>query len=121
VSERAARERTNRHCFYRVAHISTIHRAWSPARASAAQQPGGPESAYLRLVLEALRAERLHPTGPAMSDYAGTYDVFFDRGESSRRIIFDRTAAGTIRGFELIYSSGHSVWFSGASVHPAAP
>lgn len=107
-----------------------------------AADPRGPDAGYERLVLEALRAEERAAPGPPLRQYAGTYqaalvsvergglslrqgrriplslsrlrgDVFFDRGEPSRRIIFVRRGDGTIRGFELIYSNGHLVWFPG--------
>jgi C-terminal processing protease CtpA/Prc len=110
-----------------------------------AKNPNGPDSVYCHLVLEALRAEDIHPSGGPLTDYVGTYndaiitakedglrlsqgrrlplmllrlegDVFFDRGEPSRRVIFERTSVGKVRGFELIYSNGHSVWFPGRTM-----
>jgi hypothetical protein len=115
-----------------------------------ASRPDGPDAAYIRLVLEALRAASARPGGRSLGDYAGHYDdavvsadqdglslrqgrriplklmrvkgdIFFDRDEPSRRIIFERTAAGTIRGFELIYANGHSVWFPDTALRSVVP
>jgi hypothetical protein len=115
-----------------------------------AKAPEGPDFAYLHLVLEALRAEDAHPTGAPLPGYAGTCDdavihadadglslrqgrrpalqlrrlkgdIFFDRGEPSRRVLFERDAAGVIRGLELIYSNGHELWFRCRAARTAIP
>jgi hypothetical protein len=39
-------------------------------------------------------------------------DTFFAHGEPSRRLRFERDAAGAVKGFELAFSSGQSLWFA---------
>ncbi len=105
-----------------------------------AKNPNGSASRYVRLVLQALRAESAPPPGRPLTEYRGSYsgaivaaenheltlsqgdrtplvllrlqgDVFFDRAEPSRRVIFERNSSGGLEGLELIYSNGHIVWF----------
>ncbi len=104
------------------------------------RNPAAPEAAYLRRVLEALRAQAAHRAGPPLRSYAGVYsgtvvtatggvlglrqgdrmpwtlvrlqgDVFFDQGDPGRGVVFERGAAGTITGLKLVYPNGHEVWF----------
>ena len=102
--------------------------------------PDGPEAANTRQVLEALRAEATHRTGPPLRSYVGVYsgtvvtavgdllalrqgdrmpltlvrlkgDAFFDQNDPSRRVVFERSAHGAITGLRLIYPNGHEQWF----------
>lgn len=107
----------------------------------ATQLPNRPETSETRWILEAMRAQRTKPKGPALTDYRGAYgeatvsiendrllfkrgnrpawtllrlkdDTFFPKDEPTRRVRFERDAAGAIRGLELTYSSGQSMFFS---------
>ncbi|MFL6550391.1 MAG: S41 family peptidase [Povalibacter sp.] len=106
-----------------------------------AANSNSPEHEETRWILEALRVEQGGaPKGPALAAYAGKYgdasiavkgdtlmfvrgqrppatlvrikdDIFFVKGESFRRVLFDRESSGKIRGFQLARVGGDSVWF----------
>jgi hypothetical protein len=110
-----------------------------------ARNPDGAGALDTRWTLEALRAEETQPAGPPLAGYVGTYadaridkagkgliltraghgemillrvrgDVFFVRGEPFRRVLFERDSAGTVTGFQLVRSSGQTLWFPHRSV-----
>jgi hypothetical protein len=101
-----------------------------------ARRPGAVD---MQWTLEALRAESAPQSVASISSYAGTYsgatvsasgnklqlrrerrpamtlsrlrgDSFFVSGEPLRRVVFERDAAGKVSGFQLLRSSGQSVW-----------
>jgi hypothetical protein len=103
------------------------------------RNPDGPQAAYMRDVLEALRAQSTPQPGPPLDSYVGVYngaditrvgdllalrrgnripsslvrlagDTFFDRDDPSRRVVFERGADSIITGLRLIYPSGYEVW-----------
>jgi hypothetical protein len=109
------------------------------------RNPEGAGALDTRWTLEALRAEETQPAGPPLAGYVGTYadaridkagkgliltraghgemillrvrgDVFFVRGEPFRRVLFERDSAGTVTGFQLVRSSGQTLWFPHRSV-----
>jgi hypothetical protein len=90
--------------------------------------------------LDALRAEKAAPKGAPLGDYVGKYgeasvevaagqltmrqgnrmpwnltrlerDTFFEAGEPSRRVVFERDATGKVKGFEIRQSNGRTAWF----------
>ena len=110
-----------------------------------ARDGDGPQAAYTRAVLEAVRAQAAHPAGPPLNSYAGVYsgtvvtagdnlltlrqgnrmpstllrltgDTFFDQDDPARRIVFERATGGTITGLRLIYANGHELWFPARAV-----
>lgn len=103
------------------------------------RNPDGPQAAYMRDVLEALRAQATPQPGPPLDSYVGVYngavittagdllalrqgnrmpsswvrlagDTFFDQDDPSRRVVFERGADSIITGLRLIYPSGYEVW-----------
>jgi len=104
------------------------------------RDPDGPQAGYVRQILEALRAQASHRTGPPLGSYQGAYsgivvsaaggllvlrqgdrlpltlvrlngDAFFYQDDPSRRVAFERDGNGTIRGLRLTYANGHELWF----------
>ena len=105
-----------------------------------AKNPQGPGAIDTRWVLEALRAERASPGGPALSEYVGAYadatvsavgaqlalrrgrqpqvallrltgDAFCVRAEPFRRVLFERDSTGKVKGFQFVRSSGQALWY----------
>jgi len=105
-----------------------------------ASNQSGPRALDTRWTLEALRAEQSPPAGPPLSEYKGSYgdavvstadgrlvlqrgrqpslslsrlggDAFFVRSEPFRRVLFERDAAGKVKGFAYVRSSGQSMWY----------
>jgi hypothetical protein len=103
------------------------------------RNPDSPQAAYMRDVLEALRAQSTPQPGPPLDSYVGVYngaeitrvgdllalrqgnripsslvrlagDTFFDQNDPSRRVVFERGADSIITGLRLIYPSGYEVW-----------
>lgn len=103
------------------------------------RNPEGPQAAYSRAVLEALRAQATRQPGPQLGSYVGVYssasviaasdllvlrqgnrmpvtlvrlqgDTFFDQDDPSRRVVFERGTEGAIAGLRLIYPSGYEQW-----------
>jgi hypothetical protein len=104
-----------------------------------ARAPEGSETEDTRWVLEALRAEHATRAGSPLADYVGDYtgavisesngtlalrrgrrppwtlvrvrgDVFFVKDEPLRRVEFERGPAGEVKRFQLLSSSGRSIW-----------
>jgi hypothetical protein len=109
-----------------------------------ARQPSGSRDLEAQWTLDALRAEKLSPKGPPLADYVGEFgdarvevtegrltlqrgkrlpwklsrlerDTFFEAGEPSRRVVFERDAAGKVKGLEIRQSNGRSTWFGRSS------
>ena len=105
-----------------------------------ARRPSDAGNVDAQWALDALRAEKLAPKGPPLADYAGRYgdarvevvdgrltlqqgsrlpwelsrlerDTFFEAGEPSRRVVFERDAAGKVKGLEIRFSTGRTIWF----------
>lgn len=98
-----------------------------------------PDTIDAQWTLEALRAESAPQASASFREYVGAYagatvfvtgnklqlqrdrrpaftltrlrnDSFFVSGEPLRRIVFERDAAGRVRGFQMLRSSGPSAW-----------
>jgi len=106
-----------------------------------AQKPDGPGQLETRWILEARRAQQKVPAGPPLADYVGTYagakvsaggrdrllmergrrppvalarlkaDIFFATDEPFRRVLFERDAAGKVKGFQFLRANGPASWF----------
>jgi hypothetical protein len=112
-----------------------------------AKRPADSPDLDAQWALDALRAEKAAPKGARLADYVGEFgaarveivdgqlvlrqgsrlpwklarlerDTFFEAGEPSRRVVFERDAAGKVRGFEVRLSNGRTTWF-GAAAGPA--
>jgi hypothetical protein len=106
-----------------------------------ARHASGLASVDTQWTLEALRAERAPASVSRPGDYTGTYgaasiesrngglflkqgqrppwqlirlrdETFFAAGDPSRRVVFERDAAGKVRGFEIRFASGRSNYFA---------
>jgi hypothetical protein len=106
-----------------------------------AKTPDGPGELETRWILEARRAQQKVPAGPPVADYVGTYagakvsagggdrllmergrrppvallrlkaDIFFATDEPFRRVLFERDAAGKVKGFQFLRANGPATWF----------
>lgn len=124
-----------------VAAEQALHRAQVIALETIlARRPSDSGNIDAQWALDALRAEKLAPKGPPLADYAGRYgealvevldgrltlqqgnrlpwelsrlqhDTFFEAGEPSRRVVFERDAAGKVKGLEIRLSTGRTTWF----------
>jgi hypothetical protein len=113
-----------------------------------AKRASGPASVDTQWTLEALRAETAPVSVARPGDYAGAYgaasiesrndglflkqgqrppwqlirirdETFFAAGDPSRRVVFERDAAGKVRGFEIRFASGRSNYFGRGA--PSSP
>lgn len=104
-----------------------------------AREPDGPEARDTRWVLEALRTGGTPRPGSPLGEYVGRYtgavisadngdlllrrdrrppwtlirlrgDTFFVKDEPFRRVEFQRGPAGDVKRFQLVTSSGRSIW-----------
>jgi hypothetical protein len=116
-----------------------VQRAHIEALEHMLKQSGGSAATDIRWTLEALTIARTPPARVALSAYAGKYsgasvsirgdglhllrdrgpvmrllylrdDTFVIEDEPSRRVMFERDAAGAITGFQLVRSNGYSIW-----------
>jgi hypothetical protein len=112
-----------------------------------AKRAAEPSSLDTQWTLEALRSEKAPVSVARPADYAGAYggasiesrsgvlflkqgnrppwqlvrirdETFFAAGEPSRRVVFERDAAGKVRGFEVRLASGRTSWFARLEANP---
>lgn len=125
----------------RVAADRALERAQILAlEAMLAKSAEGPDALETRWILEARRAQQSPPKGAPLAEYAGPYtdvtistqrnglllqrgsrppvalmrlkdDAFFVTDEPFRRVLFERDAAGKVKGFQLVRANGPATWF----------